>query len=256
MALVEVAHSERITTLTLNRPELRNALSIEMCDAVVDALGQVGDESRVVVIRGSGKAFCAGADFAAVSGPGGLEFVPRFENMLETIANFGLPTVAQIHGAALGGGFQLACVCDFRVASETSSLGIPAARLGIVVNVENVRRLVNLVGMARAKTILMTGHTVSGSIAAEEGLVHRWVPDDELEGAVDEFAEGIAKLSPLSVQGHKRAIQTVMDTIGDVRAAGRADDLDRLVAEAYNSKDLAEGIRAMSEKRSPGFEGR
>lgn len=257
MALVEVTRDGHVAILTLNRPELRNALSIEMCDAIADVLGTITpDDARVIVLRGSGKAFCAGADFAAVSGPGGLEFVPRFENMLDTVARHPLPTIAQIHGAALGGGFQLACVCDFRIVAENSSVGIPAAQLGIVVNVENVRRLVHIVGMARAKGLLMTGHVLSGRTAVEEDLVHRWLPDDELETAVAEFAASIARLSPLSVQGHKQAVQAVMDEIGDVRAAGTADELDRLVAEAYNSRDLTEGITAITEKRPPEFEGR
>ncbi|MEO8323723.1 MAG: enoyl-CoA hydratase-related protein [Actinomycetota bacterium] len=258
MALVEVTRDGSVATLALNRPELRNALSIDLCDAICDGLEEIRaeGEARVVVVRGKGKAFCAGADFAAVSGPGGIDFLPRFERMLEAVVRFELPTVAQIHGAALGGGFQLACVCDFRIVAESGTLGIPAARLGIVVNIENVRRLVHLVGMARARSILMTGHVFTGPQAADEDLVQLCVADADLEDNVAEFARGMAMLSPLSVQGAKRSIQAVMDTIGDVRGAGLADELDRSVTEAYNSDDLVEGLRAMSEKRPPDFRGR
>ncbi len=258
MTLVEVTRDDHLATLTLNRPELRNALSVDLCDAIVDALDEIraAGDARVVVLAGKGKAFCSGADFAAVSGPGGIDFLPHFERMLEALARYELPTVARIHGAALGGGFQLACVCDFRIAAYSANVGIPAARLGIVVNVENVRRLVQLVGIARAKSILMTGGVLTGTRAADEGLVQLCVPDEELDANVAEFAHGLAVLSPLSVQGAKRAIQAVIDTTGDVRGAGLADELDALVTEAYNSADLAEGLRAMTEKRPPDFQGR
>src|ERR671916_2806779 len=120
MALVETALADAVVTLALNRPDARNALSVEMCDAIVDALDEIDGmpDARVVVIRGEGPAFCAGADFAAVSGPGGLDFVVAFERMLESVARHRLPTIASIHGAALGGGLQLATACDFRVAAE------------------------------------------------------------------------------------------------------------------------------------------
>src|SRR5690349_9253945 len=143
MSLVKVEFDGGIATLTLNRPEARNALSIEMCDAIVEALQKIdaNDEARVVILTGSGKVFCSGADFAAVSGPGALDFLPAFERMLEDVAHFRLPVIARIHGAALGGGLQLATVCDFRIVEEGARLGIPSSRLGIVVNFENVQRL-------------------------------------------------------------------------------------------------------------------
>jgi enoyl-CoA hydratase len=106
MGLVEVATEGPIATLTLNRPEQRNALSIELCDRIVDSLAVIGgdDAARVIIVRGAGPTFCSGADLAAVSGAGGLDFLPAFERMLEAVAGFELPTIAAIHGAALGGG--------------------------------------------------------------------------------------------------------------------------------------------------------
>ena len=258
MSLVELSADGPVAYLTLNRPEARNALSVELCNEIVSALTSIEVEvARVVVVRGAGKVFCSGADFAAVSGEGGLEFLPAFEGMLETLARFRLPTVAAIQGAALGGGFQLATACDFRLAAADAKLGIPAARLGIVVNFENVRRLVLLVGIARAKEILMTARTFSGDEAVAGGLVNEVVAPEELADRVTDFAGRIASLAPLSVQGSKKEIGLIADSLGPDRHRSEAEvsAMDGLVANAYRSADLAEGIRAMSEKRDPRFTG-
>jgi enoyl-CoA hydratase/carnithine racemase len=259
VSLVEIQRSGATATVLLNRPEARNALSIEMCDAIVDAFAELDtQDARVVVIRGEGKVFCSGADFAAVSGRGGLEFLPAFERMLETVARFRLPTVAAIHGAAFGGGFQLATVCDFRVATDDARLGIPSSQLGILVNFENIERLVLLAGIATAKEILMGARQFRGKEAAERGLVTMSVPSEELFTGPDDFAEDLEELAPLSVQGAKRAIQLVADHLGGSRRAdpAAAAAIDELVAQAYGSEDLQEGLKAMAEKREPKFEGR
>ena len=259
MSLVKVTREGAVAFLELSRPEQRNALSVGLCDAIVDALDDIDSEptTRVVVLRGRGKVFCAGADFAAVAGGGGMEFLPRFERMLEAVARFRLPTVAQINGAALGGGLQLAAVCDFRVAADDAKLGIPSTKLGIVVNLENVRRQVLLTGPAVAREVLMTGRIFTGLEAAAAGLVNRSVPAAELPKETHAFAEDIASLAPLSVQGAKRAIQVVLDSTGDASSSAPEDaaEIDRLVEEAYTSEDLVEGIGALREKRPPKFTG-
>lgn len=260
MALVEVTVEGAVAHLTLNRPDARNALSVQMCEDITVAIHGLETEpnARVVIIGGSGPVFCSGADLAAVSGTGGADFLPVFERMLEAVARCRLPTIASIHGAALGGGLQLATVCDFRVAESDAKLGIPSGRLGILVNLENVRRLVLLAGSAIAKEVLLTARTYVGDEALEAGLVTRSVPADRLEAETGELAGRVASMAPLSVQGAKRAIQLVTDEVGDVRA-GRPEDaaeIDRLVAEAYGSEDLQEGLAAMAEKRPPTFKGR
>lgn len=260
MSLVEVTVEGHVAHLVLNRPEARNALSIELCKELVATLQGLDSDAgaRCVVIAGAGDVFCAGADFAAVSGPAGLDFLPAFEAMLESVAHHRLPTIARIHGAALGGGLQLATVCDLRVCADDARLGIPSAKLGILVNLANIRRLVLLAGVAVAKEILMTGRTYDGATAARIGLVHDSVPAAALDATVAELAAEVAARAPLSVQGTKRAIGFVLDHLAPDVAAPSDDvtAIEALVAEAYASADLAEGIAAMTEKRAPRFEGR
>ena len=259
MSLVETSRDEAVASLTLNRPDARNALSVAMCDAIVDAFGEIEATAgvRAVVVRGEGTTFCSGADFAAVSGPSGTEFLPAFERMLEATSRVPLPTIAAIQGAALGGGFQLASVCDFRLAADDARIGIPSSRLGILVNFENVRRLVLLAGIAVAKEVLMTGRTYSGAEAVGAGLINRAVSAAELDESAASMARDIAALAPLSVQGSKRAIQLVADDLSNPRAAspGSVEEVDRLVAVAYASADLQEGLAALREKRKPRFKG-
>lgn len=280
--MVEITQRDFVVTLLLNRPTARNALSVELCDAIVEGLEEINriDDARVLVIAGAGPVFCSGADFAAVSGPDGVDFLPVFERMLEAVARNRLATIARVQGAALGGGLQLATVCDFRVIADDAKLAIPSSKLGVVVNLENVERLVNLIGVGPAKEILMAGRTVEGKGAAMLGLATEVVAASELEKHVERLASEIAALAPLSIQGSKRAIQLVLDE-RSVRkgssASDRLDDrvrkdsdrlddrarkkvgaveIDALVAEAYSSEDLAEGIRALREKRPPEFRGR
>lgn len=259
MALVEAVRDGAVMTLWLDRPETRNALSVDLCDALVMNLEGIDrdPDPRVIVIRGRGSVFCSGADLAAVSGAGGLEFLPAFERMLEAVARHRLPVIAAIQGAALGGGLQLATVCDFRIAASDARIGIPSSRLGILVNFENVQRLVLLAGIATAKEVLMTGRTYTGEEASAAGLVNRAVPADRLDAESADLANEIAALSPLSVQGSKRSIQAIADHLAGTRGARPelVAEIDRLVANAYNSRDLQEGIRAMAEKRDPEFHG-
>lgn len=259
-SLVEVGREGHVAWLTLNRPDVRNALSAEMCDDLVVALHGVETDAdlRSLVIRGAGPVFCAGADIGGLSGTDATLFLQSFEAMLEALARARVPTIAAIQGAALGGGFQLATVCDFRVAGRTAKLGVPAAKLGILVNFENVQRLVLMAGIAAAKEMLLAGSTYSGEEAAPAGLVNVVADDARVEEAARHLAVRITELAPLSVQGAKRAIQAVADHLGSARGTQSATvaEIDRLVTEAYASNDLAEGLGALSEKRPPNFTGR
>lgn len=257
--LVRLDSASAVARLSMNRPQARNALSVELCDAITEAVTATerSSSARVLILRGEGKVFCAGADYAAISGPEGLDFLPAFERMLETVSRCRVPVVAAIQGAALGGGLQLAVACDFRIVAADAKLGIPSARLGIVVNFENVQRLVLLVGPALAREMLMAARTFDGAAAEEAGLVNRSVVAGELDVAVAEVASNIAELAPLSVQGAKKTIQAVVDHLSDARTSqpDATAEVDRLVVGAYNSNDLAEGLAAIVEKRKANFKG-
>ncbi|MGI8407539.1 MAG: enoyl-CoA hydratase/isomerase family protein [Actinomycetota bacterium] len=247
-----------IAVITLSRPEVRNALSAEMCREITAALPDIeASDARVLSLKGEGPVFCAGADFAAISGPGGLDFLPSFTEMLGALWHFRLPTVACLTGAALGGGFQLATACDFRIASDDCKIGIPSSALGVVIDPENVERLVLLMGVRVAKEVLMTGRFFSGSEALSTGLVTEVHPAAEIAGAADAFVHRVASLSPMAVQGAKQTINAIAAEMSSLRSRDPegATRLDASVAEAYRSDDLQEGVAAMREKRAPNFKG-
>jgi enoyl-CoA hydratase len=250
--------------LSLDRPEARNAVSGPMLEELGTALGDAtaDPDARVVLLSGEGTDFCAGADLdelaAAAEGPGGLDYGRALEEILRAIADHPLPVVAVIHGAALGAGCQIAVACDLALASVDATMGIPSARLGIVIGYENIERLVLSVGPKRAADILVAGRTLSGQEAAEWGLVNEAVPGDLLTERGTTLAERIAEAAPLSVRGSKRGIRAALAGLSlDREAEGyRVADVDMMAANAFASEDLREGIRAFRERRRPDFRGK
>jgi len=238
--------------LTIDRPERRNALTGEMCDEVYDHL--MGSHAqRAIVITGAGSAFCAGADlvtrFDADAVHGGDTFRPAFERALDAIVDHPAPVIAAINGPAMGAGMQIAVACDLRVAAPGARLAIPGGRLGIHLSAVNIWRLATLVGQGAARDFLLTGRSMSGEEAMSCGLVQR-ASDDALAEALD-LAGEIAALAPLTVQGHKRSLNLVVQALGaDARA-----EIAALEARAFASGDLREGIAAFAEKRDPLFAG-
>lgn len=254
----------RIWRITIDRPDARNAVSESMLGGLGDALGDAAADPdvRVVVLRGTGDHFSAGADLGelddAKGGPGGFRYERAFEEVLASIADHPVPVMAVIQGAALGAGCQIAVACDLAIAAADAKIGIPSSRLGIVINFENVQRLVLSVGPKRASEILFTGRAVSGETAAAWGLVNEAVELDRLTARAEELAEEIAVAAPLSVRASKRGIHAVLQRLSiDRETEGyRVADFDMMAADAFSSADLKEGVRAFRERRKPDFEGR
>lgn len=257
MSLVDVSVAEGVARVELVRPEARNALSVEMCEAIVAALEDIDRDptARVVILSGAGSSFCSGADLAVVAGPDAIAFLPTFGAMLDRVARFRLPVIARIQGAALGGGFQLATACDLRIVAEDARLGVPAARLGVVVDLGNVQRLVLLVGTHAAREILLTARELSGREALDVGFATACVAGEALEDTADDLARTIAGLAPASVQKGKESILAVEDKLLG-RASPDVDaEMANAVASAYASKDLQEGLRARAARETPTFRG-
>jgi enoyl-CoA hydratase len=249
-------------TITLNRPDVRNALTEELFDALEDAFVRVAsDPARVVVVTGTGSSFCSGADVKFLGGLGGEDADPgtaisrRQQAMVAyyrrflRLAELPMPTIAAVNGYAIGAGFALALAADLRVVAAEARMGATFARIGLQPGGGTTYILPRLVGIPRALELLYTGRMIDGEEAERIGLANRCVPRDTLEAAVDELADSIAGAAPRPVRGAKKAV-----------LAGLHDDLRaNLELEAWGqaglagSHDAAEGIRALRERREPDF---
>ena len=247
-----------IAHITINRPEKRNALNraarLEMVKALEDA--EADTSVKVLVLSGAGgKSFMAGSDLTELSRLSPLEmeaftsslggrFYTRFEQSDK-------PVIAMIDGLCLGGGLELALACDIRIASDASKFGQPEMLLGIIPGSGGTQRLPRLVGLGKAKELILTGNTIDATEALRIGLVNQVVPKDKLEEAVMTIAKRITKQSPLALKWAKKALNMSQETSLGVGMAYEtlADCL------LFSGKDREEGIKAFFEKRKPIFKG-
>jgi enoyl-CoA hydratase/carnithine racemase len=247
-----------VVTLTLNRPEARNALDPTMIGELGAALATLDADpgTRVVVLRGAGdRAFCAGADLRALFAEGSiLEARQRYGDLagvLLAIRRLRAPVIAQVHGYALAGGCGLAAACDLVVASEEARFGLPEIRLGLL-------PLMVLAPMLRVATprrvleMMLTGAEIAAPEALAIGLISRMVPRDALEATVEDLARAIAAFSPTTVAIGKEAFHRTLD-LDESRALPALRDLLAVVAR---SEDAREGIAAFLERRAPRWTGR
>lgn len=245
-----------VAVVTLDRPEARNALAGRTLLEIGAALQVVESDVtvRALVLRGDGPAFCAGADlaeFADLSDPfAGREAALAGQDVVSALAAMPIPTVAALHGAALGGGLELALACDLRVAAEDAVLGLPETRLGLIPGYGGTQRLPRLIGEARALDLILTGRRVPAHEAHAMGLVAR-VETDATAAAVA-LARQAAEGAPVALGLAKEAVVRGRD---GTLAQGLETEAD-LFALAASSEDAREGVAAFLEKRAPTFEGR
>jgi enoyl-CoA hydratase/carnithine racemase len=258
MALVTTEDRGAVRHIVLNRPEKRNALNGELVAAIDDALLAAGDDPavRCVVLRGAGAMFSAGMDFAELNQLAGqLETLRPFRravleafNRAEEMAK---PVVCQIHGGAIGGALELALACDLRVMADDAVAGLPETRVGLVPDVGGSSRLPAVVGLGRAKEMIMTARMVGGEEAGRIGLANRVVPASELEEATDALVGELMACAPIAVGLAKR----VMDAAAHPALATTLELEISAQATCAASADYAEGARALAERRDPAFTG-
>jgi enoyl-CoA hydratase/carnithine racemase len=249
--------ADGIATVTLNRPHQRNAMNAAMLSGLRAAFDDLDENRsvRVVVVRGAGRAFCAGMDLREMEREGGAAAAADSDgsvvSVLQRVERSPHPTIAMIHGDALAGGCELALHCDLRVAAEGARLGMPLSRVGLVVPFPLGQKLVEIIGAAHTRHLLFTGQPMGAARAYEIGMVHQVVPADLIEAATYEMARAVADNAPLSLAGMKATVQRALSA----RTHIAHDDLDALAQRARTSADASEGRRAMLEKRKPVFRG-
>jgi len=212
-----------LATLTLNRPDARNAYSEEMAEGIVDGLDRAerDDAIRVVAVTGAGDAFCAGGDLEAMRDRSGMfsgdpvelrdNYLRGLQRVPRRFERFEKPVIAAINGPAIGAGLDLALMCDLRIAAESARFGIPAARVGVIPGDGGAYLLQRIVGFAKAVELLLTAEIVDAEEALEIDLVNRTVPGDSLREEVSATANRIAELPPKAVKITKAALYRSVD---------------------------------------------
>ena len=243
--------------LVLNRPQKRNALTRAMWQTLPRLLASAKEEPdlRVLIVRGEGEAFAAGADIAefedVYATPESADaFSAEVAAALDALAGFPFPTLAQIEGACIGAGCGIALACDIRYASETAKFGITPAKLGLLYPLNDTRRLVDAVGQAVARDLLFSARHLDAREAATTGLVNACFPATDLEARSREMAGLIASRSRDSLRGLKSILDLIAGGVHNDTVETRA-----LFRQAFDGDDFSEGYRAFLEKRAPDFSG-
>jgi enoyl-CoA hydratase/carnithine racemase len=259
MALVDTEDRGAVRHIVLNRPEKRNAFNGELIEATGLAFEEAAadDSVRVVVVRGNGPMFSSGMDIGSLqqasASPDALhDFrapILRWWNLLEEMPK---PTIVQIHGACIGGAMELALAADMRVMAEDAVAAILEVKIGLIPDVGGCSRLASVVGIGRAKELIMTGRFLGGEEALQIGFANRVAPADELDATTQALCDELLAAAPMAVslakgiidRAAKPALEETLVTEGEAQA--------RLLA----TDDFAEGASAVMEKRQPEFAGR
>lgn len=244
-----------VAIVRITRPEVLNALNLATRKALAATFAELQDdpEVRCIVLTGDEKAFAAGADLKEMVDADAVEIVQRrTERYWQAIARTPQPVIAAVQGYALGGGLELAMICDIIVAGENAQLGQPEVRVGIMPGAGGTQRLTRAVGKFHAMRLCLTGRSISGREAYEIGLVSLVVPDDEVMATALKMASDIARLPPLAVTSIKEAILQGENASLDAGLALERKAFQLLFA----SEDRREGMNAFIEKRKPQFKGK
>ncbi len=245
----------RVGVITLNRPEVLNALNAALMAEVTAALDAFEEDDQIgcIVITGSEKAFAAGADIKEMAEKTYMQaYGEDFLGKWDRVADCRKPVIAAVAGYALGGGCELAMMCDFIIAADTARFGQPEIQLGIMPGAGGTQRLTRIIGKAKAMEMCLTGRTINAEEAERAGLVSRVVPADELMEEVLKTADKIAKLSQPIVKMTKEAVNRAYET---TLAEGMRFER-RLFYSMFATEDQKEGMTAFLEKREPHFRNR
>jgi enoyl-CoA hydratase len=251
---IRVDRVGEVDVVTIDRPDVRNALRYETYDELERAVRTT--TARCLVITGADPAFCSGDDVRAVmgggDGPKPVAVAPRLTPAADALLHTDVPVIAAVNGAAVGWGMELALMADVRVASERAKFGELFVLRGLCTDVAGIGRLAGAVGREAAAELLFTGDVIDAATAQRIGLVSRVVPHDELLPTAVALATRIAERPPLAVQRIKAGLREALDP--DWTALG--EWVSRSLAELFRTDDHREGVRAFLEKRPPTFTGR
>ena len=251
-----------IATLILNRPEKLNIFNEKMFEELDMALEDAGkdDGTRVLVLTGAGRAFCAGGDVGNMPGAEKgqspedyRQHLLRLQKVYIKLHHFEKPTIAMVNGAAVGGGFDLALSCDMRVGSEKSKFMVAFTRIGLIPGTGGMYFMPRILGMAKACELIFTGDFITGEEAKKAGILSKLVPSEDLEKETMKLAGKIAKGPPIAIKLAKMQLYRGLE-LSNLDAALQYTAAAQLIV--FESEDHKEGIRAFMEKREPIFKGR
>ena len=253
--IVEPDYAKHIALVRLNRPKELNALNLQLMGELRDALKELdeNDEVRVIILTGNERAFAAGADIKQMSGRTAMDMlkIDQFSTW-DQIRRTKKPIIAAVSGFALGGGCELAMICDMIVASETAKFGQPEIKIGVMPGAGGTQRLTRAVGKARAMEMVLTGNFISAEEAFNLGLVNRVVPEELYLQETLKLAKDIADKSPIAVQMAKESVNKAFETPLQEGLFFERKNFYMLFA----SEDQKEGMAAFIEKRQPEFKGK